>query len=56
VIKLLEVYKQKLENAQANYEARIGELKDLISGLSFQQGLILQKPLTTHDVMFYIAF
>jgi hypothetical protein len=42
-MKLLEVHGQKLGSMQASHEARFGELKDLISVLSFQQGLILQR-------------
>jgi hypothetical protein len=42
MVKILDFYNKKLENTKFNKEARLGELKDLISGLSYQHTLILQ--------------
>ena len=52
VTKLLEVYGQKMES----HEVKFGEIKDLISGLTFQQSSFLQKlslgrgePIANHE-------
>lgn len=42
MVKILDSYNKKLENTTSNHEVRLDELKDLISGLSYQQISILQ--------------